>query len=112
MKKGSLITILIILGIIIIAFWSLRKPSPQVDEATAKCIGQNSELYIKLGCYFCKAQEDEFGDTYVYLNTTDCFYEPAKCNEKGITATPTWIINGKKIIGVQLIEKLKELTGC
>ncbi len=112
MKKGNLMTLLIILAVIILAFWILRKPSSQVDEQTAICIGQNSELYIKLGCSACRVQEEMFGNNFKYLNSTDCFYDVEKCINVGITATPTWIINDEKIVGVQSIEKLKELTGC
>ena len=76
------------------------------------CIGQNSELYIQLGCHACETQEELFGENYQYLNSIDCFFEREQCIDAGITATPTWIIDGKKYIGVQNIEKLKELTGC
>ena len=51
-----------------------------------------------------------FGKNRQYLNTIDCWYEREKC--LGIQSTPSWIIKGEKYIGVQSIEKLKELTGC
>ena len=139
MKKNTLITILIILGVIVLAVILLNKPSaPTTDAETAKCIGENSVLYIQLGCHACKLQEDMFGDNYQYLNKVDCFYEKDKClnvetsnnpgiikkffcwvgiskcpvKTMGITATPTWIIEGESYEGVQDIEALKGLTGC
>jgi hypothetical protein len=111
-KKLVGITFLIILGVIIIAFFSLKQNKQETPEATAKCIGENSVLYTQLGCHACEIQEDLFGESYEQLNKIDCFYEMEKCSTKGITATPTWIIKGEKYVGVQSIEKLKELTGC
>lgn len=112
MKKKNLATIIITLAIIIFAYAILSNNSEPVSPETAKCIGENSELYVQSGCHACETQEKMFGDSYQYLNTFDCFVYPRECNEKEIVATPTWFINGKKYIGVQSIEKLKMLTGC
>ena len=100
------IVIFIILGI----FWA--KGNGSTDEKTAKCIGENSVLYMKLGCPACETQEKMFNGNYQYLNKIDCHFETQKCIDAGITHTPTWIINNEKYVGVQTIEKLKELTGC
>lgn len=110
--KNAWITFIIILAVIIIAFFALRKPSPQTDSETAKCIGSKSTLYTQLGCSHCKTQEEMFGENYQYLRTVDCFYNREECTKGNITGTPTWIIKGKEYVGVQTIDKLKELTGC
>ena len=110
MDKRNAFTIVIILVVIIFAYFIINKQHPETDEEVAKCIGKNSVLYIQLGCSACKVQEDMFGENYQYLNKIDCFFEQDKCTD--ITATPTWLIKGKKYEGVQSIEKLKELTGC
>ena len=112
MKKGSLITIVIITAIIIFVVYVKTQPSPETPEEVVKCIGENSILYIQLGCHACKTQEDIFGENYQYLNIIDCWFEQNKCAEKQITAIPTWIIQGKKYEGVKSIETLKGLTGC
>jgi len=103
-------TIAIIIAVIILAYFLINNNSSDIDEQTAKCIGENSVLYVQLGCHACKIQEDMFEDNYQYLNIIDCFYEKEKCSE--IQATPTWEINGQTFSGVQSVEKLKELTGC
>ena len=103
-------TIAIIIAVIILAYFLINNNSPDIDEQTAKCIGENSVLYTQFGCHACKIQEDMFGENYQYLNVIDCFYERNKCSE--IQATPTWKINNQFYRGVQSIEKLKELTGC
>lgn len=111
MKKSNIITIVIILGVLVLAYFILNKPiAPVTSEEVAKCIGDNSLLYTQLGCHACEKQEELFGETYQYLNTIDCWFERDKCG--GVTATPTWIINGETIQGVQSVEKLQELTGC
>jgi len=113
MRKRSWITLLIIIAVVILTTIILYQRSSQsVEESLAKCIGENSELYPQLGCSACKLQEEMFGENYKFLTVTDCFYEREICAEKEIRYTPTWIINGKKYVGVQNIEKLKELTGC
>lgn len=90
----------------------MKNPAPKTDEETAKCIGENSELYVRLGCTHCENQKKMFGEYVSYLHPVDCFFEREKCAEVGIEATPTWIINGEKVVGTQEISKLKELTGC
>ena len=82
----------------------------EVSENVAKCIGQNSILYVQSGCPHCEKQLELFGDNRKYLNIIDCIDSPEKC--QNIIGVPTWIINGKQYSGVQSIEKLKELTGC
>lgn len=109
MKKRSLITILIIIGVLILSTIILSRGNG-ISKQTTMCIADNSELYVQLGCHACETQEKLFGENYQYLNIIDCFYELDKCEE--ITHAPTWIIDDKKYTGVQSIEKLKELTGC
>jgi hypothetical protein len=109
-RKDRLITLIIILCVIVIAFLVLRKGSPVTDEEISKCIGENSVLYTRLGCHFCQVQEEVFGENYQYLTTIDCFYQQNECVD--IAVTPTWVIKGKEYEGVQSFEKLKELTGC
>tara|TARA_B100001971_G_C17929321_1_gene401873 strand:+ start:57 stop:386 length:330 start_codon:yes stop_codon:yes gene_type:complete len=108
--KKKWVTWIIILAVIILSIIILTRPKTQTSEGIAKCIGQNSELYVQLGCHACETQEQMFGDNYQYLNSIDCFFEKEKCTE--ITHTPTWIIKGETHIGTQSIEKLKELTNC
>jgi hypothetical protein len=110
--KNLIITLIIIVAVIIIAFFALTKKTTSTDSATAQCIGSKSVLYVQLGCSHCKDQEDMFGKNVAYLTKIDCFYQRDKCTSENITGTPTWVIKGQYYVGVQTIEKLKELTGC
>lgn len=110
MKRGQKVNIVIIILVLILAFSIIFWPNVGVEKELAKCIGENSELYIQLGCSACILQEEMFGKNYQYLNVIDCFYEREKCLE--ISGTPTWIINNQHYLGAREIEQLKELTGC
>lgn len=110
MKKRSLITWAIILAMIILAITIIKTRGNNVDAEIAKCIGENSVLYVQYGCHACAIQEEMFGNNYQYLNVIDCVYEPEKCSE--IQATPTWLIDGEYHRGVQEIGNLQVLTGC
>jgi hypothetical protein len=111
MKKRSLITITIVVAILILSIILINKPaSATVSKSTAICVGENAKLYTQFGCHACETQEQMFGENYQYLSVVDCFYNIEKC--ESITHTPTWVIDEEKYIGVQDIEKLKELTGC
>lgn len=110
--NSKYLTLFIILAVITISVIVIvyRWNEQETPEHIAKCIGEKSILYVQLGCHACEKQEEMFGDNYQHLKVIDCYFERDKCGL--ITATPTWIINEEKYIGVQSIEKLKELTGC
>lgn len=113
MKKDTKIYLsLVVIVILIIIGIYYVKGDGVINEKTAKCIGENSALYVQLGCSACKAQEEMFGKNYQYLTAIDCFYERELCLEKQITSTPTWVINEQYYKGVKDIEELKILTGC
>jgi len=110
MKKNSGVTIIVIIAVIALAIILMNLPKVSPEQATAKCIGENSELYTQTGCHACQIQEEMFGDNVQYLNIINCWTERDKCGD--IQWTPTWVINGEKYEDIQTIEKLKELTGC
>jgi glutaredoxin len=108
---GIIVLVLIIAGAIIYAKNTGFVVKDFPSEAEAKWIGEHSVLYAQTGCIHCKEQEDLFGTNTKYLNMVDCLEDVQVCVNLGIEGTPTWIINGQKYVGVQSIEKLKELTG-
>ncbi|MDE1848984.1 MAG: hypothetical protein KGH55_03050 [Nanoarchaeota archaeon] len=116
-KKRSLATFLMILGVIVLAgiiiYMQARNLSgSSVSADLARCIGQHSAIYVQLGCSHCADQEAMFGGSWKYMNSTDCYYNPQECNLAGIQYTPTWIINNTRYVGVQSVDELKNLTGC
>lgn len=114
MKKSGWLTLAIIVVVILVAvaiIYFKNKPSG-IDEQTAICIGQNSHLYVQLGCPHCKAQEELFGENLKYINVTDCWYDRAACEIAGINQIPAWFIDGQQYVGKKTIEELKTLAGC
>jgi hypothetical protein len=107
---NNVVTFLIIISVVLIAFFSFVKSPDYTEEKIAKCIGENSVLYVLPWCGHCRIQEDMFGDNLKYITIVDCYKEPEKCSR--IKATPTWIIDNKEYIGTQSIETLREATGC
>ncbi len=114
-KKKVLGNIIFVVAMIVILFVYFYEPSsePANNNNTgnvAECIGQNSVVYVKLGCSACNIQEEMFGDDWQYMNTIDCFFERDMCG--GISGTPTWVIDNQKYEEIQTIKKLRDLTGC
>lgn len=104
-----IIIIAIILAVVLIKFW----PSGNnVDEATMRCIAQNSKIYVSRTCPHCAQQKQILGDYLGLFNMTDCVDNQQECINAGIEYVPTWIINGEKQTGVFEIQQLKDLTGC
>lgn len=103
----AIVLIVILISIFII---STRGNKEETPEHIAQCIGEKATLYVQLGCHACETQENLFGENIEHIYMIDCYFERDKCGE--ITHTPTWIIDGEKYIGVQSIDKLRELTGC
>jgi len=88
--------------------------SSAVKISAEECIAGKATLYFLSTCPVCKEQKQVLGNSFDKLNTVDCGSESEtiKCYNAGITSVPVWIIDGKRIKGVQTIEQLKELTGC
>ena len=112
MRKNTVISIIIIILIIFLVIYIKTRNPAEVNQELAKCIGENSILYSQIGCIHCEKQKELFGESVQFLNIYECNNNWTYCDEKGITGTPTWIINEKKYIGVQDIKTLKDLTGC
>ncbi|MBU0907761.1 MAG: hypothetical protein KKD18_04720 [Nanoarchaeota archaeon] len=104
------IIVVIILIVAIIEFWPSN--SANVDEATMRCIAQNSKLYVSKTCPHCAQQKQILGDYLNLFNTVDCVDNRQACIDAEIEYVPTWEINGEKTTGVFEILELKEMTGC
>lgn len=111
----AIVVILVLIvagGIIYVKNFQGSAVTDTASESVAKWIGTHSVLYFQPTCIHCIDQEKLFGDNVKYLNMVDCTKPEnlQKCIDLGIDATPTWIINGQKYVGVQSIDTLKNLT--
>ena len=79
----------------------------------AKCLTEKGAVvYGNDFCSYTAKQLNYFGNSQVYLNYTKCIDHKKLCDDKGITITPTWEINGSYYTQVQTFERLSEITGC
>lgn len=118
MKKDTKVYLILVVIIILIIggifYWkSLNKEA--LDKETAICISGKAVMYSQTSCSHCIVQKKMLGNYLNIFNITECDEneeENKKCSDAGIIGTPTWIIDGKKIEGIQTIAQLKELTRC
>lgn len=74
-------------------------------------------VYVSEGCGYCKAQKEMFGDALEYIDMVLCYgpieMNPQRevCMDKGISAVPTWEINGKFRSGYHSSGELAEISG-
>jgi len=105
-------TILLIVVVALLIINILLKSQPNADCDTLCCIGNNSVLVASKGCGACHKQIEILGDSKDKFNIIYCGENEQFCIDNQIIAVPTWIINEEKFVGVQSIDKLKELTNC
>jgi hypothetical protein len=110
-KVGSVFFLIFLILLISILF-IYKTHTQSVSKELVECIGNNSKLFVQLGCSHCLDQEKIFGDNFKFLNSIDCYYFTEECILNNITSTPTWIIKNKYYEGVQSIKYLQNLTGC
>lgn len=90
-----------------------NQESGEFDEF-AKCLSSKG---IKMAgaewCSACQKQKKLFGSSFSFIDFKDCDQQAKWCKERQIKYYPTWFFpNGKKIVGVQSMEELSELSGC
>lgn len=105
-----LIAAVVAIILVIYGIKNINTVNPQ--EQLMKCIAEKSFIYSSSICTHCKEQKDILGDYYKYFNEVDCFKTPQKCIDDNIDATPTWVINKKRYVGVKTLKELKDLSGC
>ena len=99
------------------AIWSNSNNSNNIPaislESFAKCIGEsNAIIYGASWCHYCNRQKELFGSYVNEINFVDCDENKSICLNLGIEGYPTWIINDKKYVGLQELQKLSAITGC
>jgi len=75
-----------------------------------------AKMYGAYWCPHCATQKSYFGGAASRVPYVECDLEgvnsqSALCNEMGITAYPTWIIEGEYYLGAHSLAKLGRLSG-
>lgn len=123
MNKNTII-IIAALVIVAVAFVFLQDKMPGKTATAAgkyddfaKCLTEKgATFYGATWCGHCNNQKQMFGESFQHVNYIECAGEgggqSGACEFAGITAYPTWDINGERIQGAQKFETLSEKTGC
>jgi glutaredoxin len=79
----------------------------------ASCLTEKGAVFYGTNsCPHCKDQKAMFGDSFSEVTFIDCEASRQLCRLAGVTAYPTWIINGEKYTGTRSLETLGALAGC
>jgi uncharacterized membrane protein len=98
--------------------WEITTTSGEAEIALAKHLNSiGAKEYGAFWCPHCYEQKQLLGkEAFKELNYVECDPQgknpqPQACQDAGVQSFPTWEINGKLYPGVQLPEKLAELSG-
>jgi len=106
----SLVVLILVFSILTIN--SYMNKSGGYDEF-AECLNEKGVIvYGNDFCQYTAKQLNFFGKSKENLNYVKCIDNEALCDEKGVSVTPTWEIDGQMYEQVQDFEKLSLLTGC
>jgi len=121
-SRGIIQIIIISVAIILVFFlflntgMSYEATSYSGIAATAEfseCLTNNDAvLYGANWCSHCNSQKSMFGEHIEKIAFIDCDESRNLCELAEIEAYPTWVINGKKHLGVKSLNTLGALTGC
>jgi len=82
-------------------------------DTFAQCLSDSdAKMYGTEWCGYCKKQKELFGDSFQYVDYTDCDKDRDSCSSQNIEGYPTWKINGNSFPGVQSLEDLSQKTSC
>ena len=83
----------------------------QYEDFAKYLTEQGVKMYGTEWCSHCKNQKKLFGNSFQYINYTDCDKDRNECDIAGITGYPTWKINKQNYPGEQSLKRLAELSG-
>ena len=99
-----------------IAACSSSLPNSYEANVADHLTASGAKMYGAYWCPHCATQKDYFGGAVSRIPYIECDPEginsqAALCRDMGITAYPTWIIEGEYYLGAQPLAKLGRLSG-
>lgn len=98
--------------------WAITTTSTEAEIALAKHLTKiGAKKYGAFWCPHCYEQKQLFGkEAFKEINYIECAVggknpQVELCQKAGIKGFPTWEINGKLEEGIQMLDKLAELSG-
>ena len=87
--------------------------SQETLDSFAKCLSEKEVMFYHADwCGYCQQQKAMFGSSLEFVNNVECTSNKEVCAQAGITAYPTWKINGELRSGMLQLSALSSLTGC
>ncbi len=111
-KAVLLGAVLLIAGAIGFFVYSSNGQAKSLDSF-AQCLSEKGAvIYGNDRCQYTQRQKSMFGSSFHRLKYVVCDEKKELCDQKQITITPTWEIEGNMVREVQSLKRLSELTGC
>lgn len=115
-KKKTKIVILYIatfLFFLICVFFIYKYKNFSQENKFAQCLDRKG--FIMYGadwCQSCQNQKRMFGTSFEFINYVNCDFNKKICQDLSITAYPVWVFGADRLVGVQSLSKLTEVSGC
>ena len=82
-------------------------------DTLAQCLSEKGfTMYGSDSCPHCQQQKKLFKGSFDLVNYVECNQNPTACNDAGVTAYPTWSVDGQVYVGRKSMSELAELSGC
>jgi hypothetical protein len=81
-------------------------------DSFAQCLsGAGVKMFGTATCSHCIKQKALFGESFKYINYTDCIVSPTMC--ANVASIPTWLFaDGSTLLGEQKLETLANKANC
>jgi glutaredoxin len=82
-------------------------------DSFAQCLTDKEVvMYGADTCPHCQTQKKSFKGSFDLVNFVECNSSPKECQDAGIKAYPTWIIDGEASEGRLSLSEIAEKSGC
>lgn len=79
----------------------------------AQCLTDvGARMYGSDSCPHCQAQKKAFKGSFDLVDYINCEIKPGECQDAGVRAYPTWVVDGKVNEGRMSLSELAELSEC
>ncbi len=102
--------ILALLALGLLLYGLLPKPDPRLP--LAKCLtAHGAVMYGSDASEAVQEQKRRFGPAFAAVRYVNCAYSTA-CRDEGVSVSPTWMVGGERLTGVQPLALLAEKSNC
>jgi hypothetical protein len=114
-KMFLMILVVALLVTLVLVLWPKFAASQQIPPRTAfaECLtAKGVTMYGEDTCPNCQLQKGMFEDDFKFIHYVDCVVDQNTCAQQNIQGYPTWIGQGKTVMGIQTFIQLGQLGGC